>query len=333
MNVMNVAIENISKEEIMINEISYMFQDSEFGFDVFVLMKDAEKTIKRFVFYESALNGQISFKDKIQDSIVETIKKDFLVEKEQYSLIDNVADNQNKIFILKQDKDYAPFECLKTAEVTGDSFCEADYDAVDAILFRFRRETKNLWAYQGVNAVLIPNKKGENFLTKILSTEQGDKFVEMNDKIFTITKKVNLLIIDGNILTRDLNLMQRHFGFEEYIRSQAAKVVEEVASIGVTDNVDKLIEYIQRTKKTYAKKMMRIKQYNVIKKTPEELINKIETTTRWQNVFTIENGKIQLNTYKDVENLIDLFDERYTRSLITDDEFDTDVKKIANDGN
>ena len=30
-----------------------------------------------------------------------------------------------------------------------------------------------------------------------------------------------------------------------------------------------------------------------------------------------------------MENLIDLFDERYTVSLVTGDEFDTDVKRLA----
>ena len=35
------------------------------------------------------------------------------------------------------------------------------------------------------------------------------------------------------------------------------------------------------------------------------------------------------NTYGEVENLIDLFDERYTRSDVTDTEYDTDVKTIA----
>lgn len=218
---------------------------------------------------------------------------------------------------------------MNTAEETEETFRVADYDDADAILFRFRRGMKSIWAYQSVNAILIPNKRGENFLVRACSTEKSDKFVEMDDKIFTITKKIDLLIVEGNILTRNLSLMQRHFGFEEYIRSQAEKVVGEITTIGIVGNVNKLTEYVRRPQKTYAKKMMRIKQYNVIKKTPKELINKIITVPRWQNVFQIEDGKIVLNTFKDVENLIDLFDERYTRSLITDDEFDTDVKKLA----
>ena len=41
------------------------------------------------------------------------------------------------------------------------------------------------------------------------------------------------------------------------------------------------------------------------------------------------DGKIPIDTFKDVENLIDLLDERFTKSEITGQEYDTDVKKKA----
>ena len=75
--------------------------------------------------------------------------------------------------------------------------------------------------------------------------------------------------------------------------------------------------------------MMRIKHYHVVEKTAEELIQIINTVPRWQGVFDIRGGQIYLRTFRDVENLIDLFDERYTVSLVTGDEFDTDVKRLA----
>ena len=105
--------------------------------------------------------------------------------------------------------------------------------------------------------------------------------------------------------------------------------MEDITKTGLVENNFKLQEYVSRPSKTYAKKMLRIKQYNVVKLKSKELIKKIQKTERWRETFTIINGKIQLNTYKDVEHLIDLFDERYTKSLITNDEFDTDVKRIA----
>ncbi len=51
---------------------------------------------------------------------------------------------------------------------------------------------------------------------------------------------------------------------------------------------------------------------------------------RWKGKFKEPvDGKIPIDTFKDVENLIDLLDERFTKSEITGQEYDTDVKKKA----
>ena len=99
--------------------------------------------------------------------------------------------------------------------------------------------------------------------------------------------------------------------------------------IRLVTNCEKLTAYIERNQTKYSRKMMRIKHYHVVEKTAEELIQIINTVPRWQGVFDIRDGQIYLRTFRDVENLIDLFDERYTVSLVTGDEFDTDVKRLA----
>lgn len=50
----------------------------------------------------------------------------------------------------------------------------------------------------------------------------------------------------------------------------------------------------------------------------------------WKDKFEEnQEGLIVLNTYQQVEDLIDLLDERYTRSDVTNQEYDTDVKRVA----
>lgn len=312
--------------EYFLKKISNVLGDQEFGFDVFVLMK-SEK-LKRFLFYEDKMKSEPSFKNKLQETIVETVKKDYLVEKEQYKFVDDIADDQHKIYILPQNTEYKPFECLKEVDGTEKTFEVNDYDEADAIMFRFRREDDIIWAYQKVNPVLIPNKKRNNFLLRAQG-QSKDIFTEMTDKIFTITRKVNILIVNDCILTREIGLMERHYKFEGYIRMRAVEVVNKISKVGIIENIEKMRDYIQRPQKKYANKMMRISRYNVVKEKPEELIEKLEQIPRWKGVFKISGNKIKLDTYKDVENIIDLFDERYTKSLITNDEFDTDVKKIV----
>lgn len=309
----------------VVTKISEMFKDKEYGFDIFVVMK-TEPKMKRFLFYEGKRDN---FKTKIEESISKAIKEKFLSDDSQYTMAEQVADDQNKFYLIKQSDSYRPMEFLKISECSMDNFSVIERDNAEALVFRFAREKEIIWAYQYIAPTNIPNKKRENFLTRCFSTEQQDRFVEMDDLLFPITQKINLVVFDDYIVTKDISLMQRHFGFEDFVRGTARSVVSDISAIGLVANNDKLIEYIERKKTKYAKKMMRIKTFNVINKSAEELLQKVTTVQRWQGVFDTTNGKINLHTYQDVENLIDFFDERFTKSLITDDEFDTDVKSLA----
>ena len=94
------------------------------------------------------------------------MKRDYGVEASQYVSVDYVADDQHRIYVLPQNEQYAPFEYLKAVEPKENYFGVNDFDNVDAILFRFKRESRCIWAYQSVQPILIPNKKKENFFKK-----------------------------------------------------------------------------------------------------------------------------------------------------------------------
>lgn len=103
----------------------------------------------------------------------------------------------------------------------------------------------------------------------------------------------------------------------------------EITTLDFVSNMDKVTEYISRSRLTYAKKMLRIKNSKVLRMSKEELFTKITTLPRWQGKFEIDetDHTIKLKNYGQVENLIDLLDERYTRSDVTDEEYDTRAKK------
>lgn len=133
------------------------------------------------------------------------------------------------------------------------------------------------------------------------------------------------------LITSNTTLLQKYFGFQDYIYQSARQAVNNIAQKNLVANDEKLTEYISRGKSKYAKKMMLIGSSRVLNLTQEQLIDKINTLERWQGKFNVnqDTNQITLDTYNDVENLIDLFDERYTRSDVTDTEFDTDVKTVA----
>ena len=133
------------------------------------------------------------------------------------------------------------------------------------------------------------------------------------------------------LITSNVTLLQKYFGFQDYIYQSAQRAVQSIIQKSLVANNEKLMEYISRGKPKYAKKMMRIGTSKVLTLTQDQLIEKINTLTRWQGKFNVnqDTKQITLGTYSEVESLIDLFDERYTRSDVTDTEYDTDVKTVA----
>lgn len=312
-----------------VNLVNNMFRDNEYGFEAFVLMKN-DNNLKRLVLYEgtpSTLNEQnlSNFKEEINTSITDYIKTEYVEREIEYEPVENIADNQNKFYIISQTEDYYPFDMLNTSIDNTQTFKMRDRDNAKGILFMFRRGSVKIWGYQHIYAVTIPNKSRKSWL----SVQQVETFKEMELPLFPIAKKVHLLIIGQEIITKNISLMQHQFRFETFIRSSAESVIEDVVSMGLVENIEKLSHYVSRSKLTYAKKMMRIKRSAVLRMSSEQLLNRVQTIPRWSGKFIVENSKIVLNNYGHVENLIDLLDEKYTRSDVTGQEYDTEVKKAA----
>lgn len=305
--------------------IHEMFKDKEYAFEVYISMKNGNP-LKRMVLFEGnpqSRLGEDNFKRCVQDSIEEAIVSKFLNEDSEYDLVENIADNQKKFYVIKQDISYEPFSIIKTPADEIEKFSIADRDNSAGILFRFKRKDLKIWAYQHIYPTAIPNKNKKAFF----SVQHGDSFIGMDQPMFPISKKADVLIIGDEIITSDITLMERSFGFQGFIISSAGKSVSNVQELGLVANADKLMEYIGRSKLSYAKKMMKIKNSKVLQLPADELLNKVRTLPRWKGKFEIQDDHIVLNTYAQVESLIDLLDEAYTRSDVTGEEYKTDAKR------
>ena len=308
--------------------ISSLFADEEYAFEAFILMK-GERNLKKFVLYEGEPekrnDTKVNFKKKLQIAIADIVKDKYGNEAVEYDLVENIADNQNKFYVIPQTDIYKPFEALASSSTVKESYCVAERDAAEGVFFRYEREGIVIWAFQYFWPNAIPNRKGTGFHI----IPQDDVFVELKKPILAVTQKVDLLVIDNQIVTNDIGLLQAHYDFQRYVRTTAMHIVSEINTLDLVSNMDKVNEYISRSKLTYAKKMLRIKDSKVLTMSKEELFTKITTLPRWKGKFEINetDHTIKLKNYAQVENLIDLLDERYTRSDVTDEEYDTRAKK------
>lgn len=299
------------------------------GFEVFAVMK-AEPKLKKVSLSENINDEGNTFRDILKEMIFTVISDCFLPDEAEYVDGTRLADNQNKFLIINQSGSFTPFMFFNSSE-TDEVFDLVDLSNVSGVAFKLRKGEKTIWCYQHLWSIMIPNSKKNNFMARITKFENQTIFEEQKDSMLTIAKRVDVLVVDDYLITSNAKLLQNNFGFQEYIYQSAEKAVSNITAIKLVSNSEKLTEYISRGKTKYAKKMMRIGNSKVLLLSVDELLGKIRTVDRWKGKFNIDEStnRIVLNTYNEVENLIDLFDERYTRSDITDTEYDTDVKTIA----
>ena len=87
----------------IIQKINLIFNDEEYTFEAFILMK-GNHILKKFVLYEGVPQRRndtsVNFKKKLQLSIAESIRRKFADESTEYDHVDNIANNQNKFYVI-----------------------------------------------------------------------------------------------------------------------------------------------------------------------------------------------------------------------------------------
>lgn len=299
------------------------------GFDAFVLTK-GEPKLKSMVLSESKNTDGKTFRDVLKEMFFSVIGEKYLSPDAEYATGTQLADNQHKFLIIQQSGSFTPFSFLSTSDTTDD-FDSQDLSNATGLVFKIRNGANTIWCYQHLWSIMVPNKKKNHVMTRFCKFENQTVFSEQTESLLTIAHRIDILIINGHLITGNIPLLQKNFGFQDYIFQSATQTVRCIAEKGIVYNVDKLTEYIGRGKPKYAKKMMRIGNSRVLSLSADDLLAKVNTVSRWKDKFHFDEAtnQIVLKTYGEVESLIDLFDERYTRSDITDTEYDTDVKTIA----
>lgn len=320
---------DLNEEQIRKRLKEYCDDSTQCGLEAYIVKKEFPK-LKRMALSEEQNEQGKNFRTILKETFLDILRETFLAQEAEYADGRQLADNQNRYLILEQGESFHPFIYLDNIDEIGE-FTSEDLNDASGLMFCIRKGVDELWIYQHLWSIMVPNKKKTNPMARLMHFENQIVFAEQRESLLTIAKKIDILIMNNHLITRNTVLLQKYFGFQDYIYQSAQQTVQSIAQKNLVENVEKLTEYINRGKPQYAKKMMRIGSSKVFDLTQEQLINKVNTLSRWQGKFVFNQNmdQIVLNTYKEVECLIDLFDERYTRSDVTDTEYDTDVKTVA----
>lgn len=272
----------------------------------------------------------VDLQQNLKRDITAVIKERYLAEDAIYTEADNIADNQVKFYIVKQNDEYKPFDVGTWEE---EEFTEEQLNDFMGFFFHFRYDKQNVWCYQNRRSTTVTNRKKSNVLARLKHYDSGWVFEEQNEKIVNFAHVIDILVLDGNLITSDVGLLERSFNFQLFIYQKAKEAAEKVAETKLFGGMDKLNEYLSsdaKSHKTYKKKMMKALDSPVLKMTSDALIEKVTTLPRWKGKFRDPvDGTIPIDSVKEIEAMIDLLSERFTVSPVTGQEYDTEVKKKA----
>lgn len=307
------------KEELIKKISSIILSEHGFGFEVFAcLKKDGELSYCRFTLEDKDSN---SFKDYIRDEISACISNKYLAEAFDLKQISDLHDNTHSLYEIAQNDNYSPFSFLNK-EAVG-YYKDINKPFLHGFLFKFILDDKKFVAYQQVYPVTIPqNKKG----TFIYS--QNNIYKEFKKDLLRIDYRVDLLIVDNSIITENINLLQNKFNFEAFIRNESQKTIDLIIGMNIVEDMGKIIAFEGKEKLTNAKKLMKIKDSPVLKMEKSVLIERLKTLSRYKGKLKIENDVIQVNTNKDVIELLKILNDDYLISELTEKSYESSSKVL-----
>lgn len=145
--------------------------------------------------------------------------------------------------------------------------------------------------------------------------------------VLKIDSRADILIIGNSLITSNIPLLQNTFGFERYIRAEAAKTIAAIEAIDLVEGIDKFLAFENKEKLTNAKKLMKAKNSPVLNIPRDELLRRIKVHGRYKDKFIIENEKIHIKSQKDANEFVKMLNDDIVRSELTNQEYDS-IRKM-----
>lgn len=304
-------------EEIKNKIQNIMFSKTEYGLTIFSCIKDEENIALKKFLVNDKLRNQLKCMIK---GIVET---QIVADSFELDIIDNIADNRKIFYEIPQNKNFFPFKSINNYQKVIDAYSEKEQDSLMGLLFRINLNDDDIWFYQHIYPVrMIKRSKS------IYAIFSDDTYVPLNRDVLQIDLRIDLFIIDNRIITSNINLLQKCFGFNEYIRNEAQKTISIIDELDIVSDISKVFAFESKEQLTNAKKLLKAQNSPVLKMKKEKLISKLKKHPRYKDKFNIKDNKIVINSQKEVNEFIKMLNDDIVRSELTNSEYDSSSKQI-----
>jgi hypothetical protein len=297
---------------------SIMFSGVTYGLTVFALVKREEN----FALSKFLVNDDL--RDDIEDIINSVVKNKFVADEIELDSANNISDNRKIFYEIIQDDTYAPFAFIDEYNNNPTVYSEKDQNLLVGLLFKINLNAKNIWFYQHIYQMRMI-KRSKSLYAMIT---KGDTYIPLDRDIFKLDSRLDILIINNSLITSNISLLQQSFGFDKYIRSEAAKTIKTIESLDIVSDTSKILDFEDKPKLTNAKKLLKARNSPVLRMKKENLISGLRKHPRYKEKFKFDDNKIVINSQKDVNELVKMLNDDIVRSELTNQEYDSSNKHL-----
>ena len=262
------------------------------------------------------------------------------------------ADEQTNIVYLNKGKTE---KWLPAAEVHGEGvFIEFNRDSIDAWLrdselgalsqkyaqcYKEFCESKEWTVTTLRDARYVLMHTFAHLLIKQMSMSSGYSSSAIRERIYFGDDMSGVLLYTGSAdkegslgglveLGNIDQLMQRFFGFEQYIRAGAQKTIGLIRNLDIVDSLEKFVEFENKSKLTNAKKLLKAKNSPVLQMKKNDLLENLKKHSRYKTMFKFEEDHIVISSQKEAAAFIKMLNDDIVRSELTGKEYDSSSKML-----
>lgn len=162
----------------------------------------------------------------------------------------------------------------------------------------------------------------------IIARLTGDTYDEIDSDIVQIDSRADIIIFSSSAVTAKMDLMQRFFGFEQYIRAGAQKTIELIRNLDIVDSLEKFVAFENKNKLTNAKKLLKAKNSPVLQMKKNDLLENLKKHSRYKTMFKFEEDHIVISSQKEAAAFIKMLNDDIVRSELTGKEYDSSSKML-----
>ena len=290
--------------------------DGEYGLSVFaVLNRDENLSMVRFI-------PDDLLKTRIGKALETTLRSGFLSEEAQVDSSDNIDDNKKYSTRSFRMKSMILFCFWIHTMLSQHLIVSKMLNMFFGFAFHLNIYNTGIWLYQ---QVVYPQMiKRSKHLYAMLSKD--NVYTVLDRDILRLESKIDCLIIGKSVITSKINLMQKSFHFEHFVRKEASATIQLIANMGLVDSPERFISLSDQKSLTNAKKLMKAKRSSVLRMEKEVLLDKLQTLPRYKGKLEIQNGKIRISNQKQAIEFLKMLNDSILKSELTETEYDSSIK-------